>query len=117
MKFMRGKNRSELLKHPVVFIFPLETKVTKDPVMTIYFQRSHLQLFDILFFGTFTLLSGGFAQDQNEVSAALRQVVNANSEAFESSCSSTAGTAVLNCPNKMTRADQEGCSTRKKSVL
>ena len=24
---------------------------------------------------------------------------------------------LLNCPNKMTRADQEGCSTRKKSVL
>ena len=35
----------------------------------------------------------------------------------QSSCSSTAGTALLNCPNKMTRADQEGCSTRKKSVL
>ena len=40
MKFMRGKNRNELLKHPVVFIFPLETKVTEDPVIL-----SNLNLF------------------------------------------------------------------------
>ena len=112
MKFMRGKNRNELLKHPVVFIFPLETKATKDPVIlsNLNFHRSHLQLFDILFFGTFILLSGGFTQDQNEVSAALRQVVNANSEAFESLAHRLPA-------NKMARADQEGCRTRKKSVL
>ena len=40
MKFMRGKNRNELLKHPVVFILPRETKVTKDPVIL-----SNLNLF------------------------------------------------------------------------
>ena len=47
--------------------------------------------------------SGGLAQDQNEISAARRQVVNAISEAFESSFSSTAATALLNYANDSRR--------------
>ena len=64
--------------------------------------------------------SDALAQDQNEISAARRQVDNAISEAFESSFSSTAATALLNCgandsrrPSRLQNVQEVGSLTRR----
>ena len=46
-----------------------------------------------------------------------RQVVNANSEAFESSCSSTAATALLNCANYSRRPSKLQARARFRSLI
>ena len=53
---MRGKNRNELLKHPVVFIFPFETKVTKDPTIKFKSIFSGLTCNSLIFYFSGLLL-------------------------------------------------------------